>query len=174
MLSMLSTMQELYAKGIIAVLSLSKVHLTADEFSLPAHLLLQEPWASIMQAIYAKGIIVIRTAGNEGDPMAGQGLFYAGEAVGRRLWLSVTVCAVWCLHVICTAGNEGDPMAGQGLFYAGKHELMCLPGDPIVHHLCCDTWLWLDAQQLAWSRHRTEVVTHQSSLPDVHKVNSAV
>lgn len=38
---------------------------------------LQEPWRSLMQKIYAKGIIVVRTAGNEGDPMGGQGLFYA-------------------------------------------------------------------------------------------------
>jgi hypothetical protein len=43
-------------------------------------LLLQEPWRSIMQALYAKGILVIRTAGNEGNPVGGQGLFYAGEA----------------------------------------------------------------------------------------------
>jgi hypothetical protein len=37
----------------------------------------QEPWRSIMAAIYARGVVVVRTAGNEGDPMAGHGLFYA-------------------------------------------------------------------------------------------------
>lgn len=46
-----------------------------------------------MAALYARGIIVVRTAGNEGDPMAGQGLFYAGAAGpdGGHVWPCLTM-----------------------------------------------------------------------------------